>query len=697
MIDVLACIYLEHNLFLVACAAGICVAGAWISLRLFARARDSDGWTRAGWLFLNGVAAGSAIWCTHFVSMLAYETPAPVFFDPVPTILSLFIAIVGTAIGFGVASSGRFPLAPEAGGMVIGAATTAMHYLGMRGYRVEGLVSWDETRVVWSVVLALALGGLALNRAMRPVTIWCRYGALAVFVAMIVSLHFTGMSALRIEVLGPSVPQDADALWALALSVMGVGTMVVGMGVVTALLDHRTRAVADADRLRLSTRDPLTGLGNRTTFLQVLSEACAWSDTGGGRVFLALVDLDDFKTLNDLRGQSAGDAYLAALGARIRDDMGVGECAIRLGGDEFAIVARVPATQDLQSFLTRMRDLVCAPVRASGTLLGCSASLGGGAYPDHGLSAQDLHANTALALSRAKANSLGDIEICDTSIDDRERRRRALSVDLRTVVDRDELHLVFQPQLDLETGRCNGAEALLRWRHPDFGPVSPADFIPLAEDNGAILQIGDWVLCEACRAAATWTRPLHLGVNLSAVQLMRGDLPERVAAILADTGLPAERLELEVTETALMASPEKNIAVLAALRALGVSVTLDDFGTGYSALASLRSFPFDRLKLDRGFINDLVSCESARAIVHSVIMLGQSLKVPVVAEGVETPDQLAFLQGAGCSTVQGFLYARPMAPADLMRFVEAEKHGASSLGPGRVAEVPSSGFRAVTT
>lgn len=688
MLNVLACIAIDHNPLLVALAALICVVGVWISFRLFQRARDTDGWVRAGWLFLNGMAAGSSIWCTHFVAMLAFEVPTAVYFNPTLTILSLFLAFVGTAAGFALACSGLFRFAAEADGAVVGATTAAMHYLGMAAYRVDGLLTWNTDYVVASVLLSVAFGALALNCSMRPLTYWCRYGAKTALVLGIVSLHFTGMTALSIVPFGPVVPGADEQTWALALAVAGVGSMVIGMGVVTALIDHRVRASADADLQRLAQFDPLTGLGNRVLFLRQLDESCVWADANDARLCLVVVDLDDFGALNDLRGHTAGDAFLAALGARISESLLPGEQAMRIGGDEFALMRRLGPSETPDGFFARLEEMFHRPLRASGTNLPCSACMGVAIYPEHGLSPSDLLANAMMALSRAAADHGQRIRFCDTVMDQAERRRRELSLALRGAVERGEFSVFFQPQMDLATGDLSGAEALVRWTHPEHGSVSPAVFIPIAEENGQINAIGEWVLDQACRHAATWSKPIKVAVNLSAVQLSQPDLPARIARILASSGLEPARLEIEVTESSIISDVEASLALLRQIRDLGVSVALDDFGTGYSALSSLRAFPFNRIKLDRGFVSDLEQSDEARAIVHSVLMLGQSLGTPVLAEGVENEAQLAFLRAAGCQTIQGFLFSRPLPAADLPRLIAAEPDGRLAPALPRLAATP---------
>jgi diguanylate cyclase (GGDEF)-like protein len=674
VLEVLSCVTGDHNLVLVAVAAAICVAGAWASFRLFVRARDTTGWTRSGWLFLTGMTAGSAIWCTHFVAMLAYGTSAAFYFDPVLTIVSLCVAVAGTAAGFALASSGRLRLAPEAGGALIGLALVSMHYIGIAAYHVDGLIAWDTSFVIASIVVGIAFSMLSLNRVMRPVTTWCRRGAKASFVLAIVSMHFTAMTAMRITPLRPVLSPGEDYVWVLALAVALVAVMVIGMGVVIALIDHDTRTIADADVTRLTEFDPLTGLGSRTRFTRLLQDGCACVDADEGLLCLVLVDLDEFHVVNDLRGQLAGDAYLAALGARARawlEDAGEAAEVARIGGDEFAVLKWVPHEAAVDDLVERIALLFGSPVRASGTMLACSASLGVALYPEHGLSPSDLLANAGVALGRAKNNRLAPVQYCDAVMDTAERGRRALAVSLRGALDRGELELYFQPQMDVPARRLAGAEALVRWTHPQHGCVSPARFIPIAEENGLIVPIGEWVLREACRQARGWDEPVKVAVNLSVVQLQQPDLVTRIAAILEETGIDPARVELEVTETALMADMERCIEVLHAIRTLGVAIALDDFGTGYSALSSLRVFPFDRIKLDRDFARDLSASAEARAIVHAVLMLGETLGTPVLAEGVETEEQLAFLRAAGCPTIQGYLYARPLPAAAMHDFAKA--------------------------
>jgi diguanylate cyclase (GGDEF)-like protein len=413
----------------------------------------------------------------------------------------------------------------------------------------------------------------------------------------------------------------------------------------------------------LAHHDPLTGLPNRAAFSERLASTLETARIGKETFAVICIDLDRFKDVNNVFGHSAGDAMLRAMAERLQAAAQDAFVA-RLGGDEFTIIVSGSAPPaEVSSLAERILAAFAAHLEVEGRHLRLGLSLGVAVYPGDGTDAASLLGNADAALYRAKADGRGTIRFFEAQMDMALRERRALQHELCTAVERDQFVVYYQPQARLD-GTITGFEAVVRWQHPQRGLVSPVTFIPLAEESDLILQIGERVLREACREAASWPRPLQIAVNLSPVQFRHGDLVGLVHAILLETGLQPARLELEITEGVLIGDFSRASAVLRRLKALGVRIAMDDFGTGYSSLSYLQSFPFDKIKIDRGFICKVERNRQSAAIVRAVIGLAQGLAVPVVAEGVETEDQLSFLKREACDGVQGFLVGRPRAIAD---------------------------------
>ena len=423
--------------------------------------------------------------------------------------------------------------------------------------------------------------------------------------------------------------------------------------------------------------DALTGLANRTQLSRSLGEHVARARRVEQRLAVLTLDLDGFKAINELHGHTAGDRLLQLVADRLRAGLREGDTVARLGADEFAIVqTEVGQPEGARHLAERLVGLVGLPYDLPGLIdPACiTVSIGIALFPDDVPPGEDasaaLLAAASTALIRVQRGGRNSHAFFQAALDGQQRARHALEHDLRQALPRGELSLAFQPQADAATGIVVGFEALLRWTHPLRGTVSPAAFIPVAEATGVIVPIGAWVLRQACKEAARWHAPLRIAVNVSALQIQQDDLPGLVALALAESGLDPARLEIEVTESVLLgdagAPDSMNTASSSAIEALrrvrdqGVRVAMDDFGTGYSSLASLRAFPFDKIKLDRGFVADLGNSEDADAIVRAVLGLGRGLNLPVVAEGVETADQAAALRAGGCDELQGYLIGRPL-------------------------------------
>ncbi len=440
--------------------------------------------------------------------------------------------------------------------------------------------------------------------------------------------------------------------------------------------DLADRRAAEARIERLAHYDPLTGLANRALFRDRLAQALATVARSGQGLALLCIDLDGFRAINDQFGPAIGDRLLTEAGARLATVTRDMDTTARLGADEFAIVQPFARQTDAAALAARLVARLAEPYRIDGLTIPASASIGIAIHPGDGQAPETLLRNAVQALARARVEG-GTFRFFEPAIDARLRERRQTEQDLRAALGTAALQVHYQPLFDVESLGLVGYEALLRWQHPVRGPISPAEFIPLAEESGAILPLGRFVLQTACRTAAGWTGGQSVAVNLSAVQFKQSDLPQMVAAILAETGLPPERLELEVTESVLIDDAERALVALAALKALGVRIALDDFGTGYSSLSYLRRFPFDKIKIDRSFVQGLGEDAEAEAIVRSIVALGRSLNLSVTAEGVETELQLSRLRAQRCTEVQGFLLGRPMpqealpAPARIMLDIAA--------------------------
>jgi diguanylate cyclase (GGDEF)-like protein len=420
----------------------------------------------------------------------------------------------------------------------------------------------------------------------------------------------------------------------------------------------------------LARHDSLTKLPNRVLFSEVLHQACD-NCTQTGIALLSL-DLDHFKNVNDTLGHATGDGVLVAVAERLRGCIREFDIASRLGGDEFAIILVTDDPQEAGVIASRIIERVSRPYHFDGQLVQIGMSIGITMAPQDSRNPSGLMKNADLALYRAKAEGRGVWRMYDVEMDERLQDRRALQASLRKAVLRDELRLEYQPLVDLTDGRIVGAEALLRWQHPERGLLPPGEFITLAEDAGLIGQIGEWVLGQACREAANWPEHVGIAVNLSPLQFRDNGLVEIIDRALEQAGLAPARLELEITETTMLETSSQTVDALWQLHGRGVRIALDDFGTGYSSLSYLRRFPFDKIKIDRSFIRDLGYEKDDTSIILAIIGLAERMSMVVTAEGVETPQQAAILTSYGCGQAQGYLFSRPVAAAVFAQIVAAD-------------------------
>jgi diguanylate cyclase (GGDEF)-like protein len=438
------------------------------------------------------------------------------------------------------------------------------------------------------------------------------------------------------------------------------------------LIDANQRLKAEiADREELQAKsqylafhDTLTGLGNRLLFKEQLEEALHDVSVTPHPLAVLFLDLDGFKAVNDTLGHSVGDLLLKSIAAKLRDILSLTDRIARLGGDEFAIL-QISATQPGSSIALaeRIIEIVSQPWNIEGHDVIVGASIGIAFAHPGDMNTENLLKSADLAMYSAKSDGRGTYRMFDPEMDAIVQARRILECDMRAAFVRNDFKLFYQPLVNLQTKKVTAFEALMRWQHPDRGLVSPGEFIPVAEEMGLIIQLGEWALRRACAEAMEWPSEIRVSVNLSPLQFSKGNLVSIVMSALASSGLPASRLELEITESVLLEKSERNIAILNQLRSFGVRISMDDFGTGYSSIGYLRSFPFDKIKIDQSFVRDLLVDERSLAIVRAIAGLGVSFGMTTTAEGVETEAQMRCLNLEGCIEVQGYLYSKPV-PAD---------------------------------
>src|SRR5713226_7644352 len=559
MIDVALCIATEHDPWFVLLAIVICCIGAFVVAQMFERAQATSSLQRFGWIFLTAIAAGATIWCTHFVAMIAYKVDVPVHLDPVLTIVSLIVAIAGTAIGLSVAIWRPAPAFPLVGGGLAGGAIAAMHFTGMAAYRVDGIVEWRSSYVIVSVFCAIVFASAAF--AVLCSARFGRYRILlgtGLLVTAIATLHFIAMTAMRITPLALSdTPLSSQGMHALGLATALVGLMVIAAGIAAALIDRQTRSDAMQRLHHMAMNDALTGLPNRTSFQTELQRQIEVARTTGAKLAVVAIDLDRFKEINDLHGHKAGDDVLVMLANRMREQLQGDDVVARLGGDEFVALTRYHDGDRAPKFVARLDATIKAPLSLGAFNTRVGASIGVAIFPNDADHAEALTNNADLAMYRAKREGSLEPRFYDAVLDEAVRDRRELANELRRAIDEGQLELHYQVQTSVMTREVTGYEALARWQHPVRGNIPPSDFVLLAEENSLMLPLGEWVLRQACVDAMTWRHEAKVAVNVTPLQLAHPDLPRAFQQILLETGLPPHRLEIELTETAIMSDRDR--------------------------------------------------------------------------------------------------------------------------------------------
>ena len=545
-----------------------------------------------------------------------------------------------------------------------------MHYIGMLAYRINGDVIWHSIALFLSVMLATALGSLALM-AMRN-QLGDRVGrkmAAVFFSASIVSLHFTGMSAIEVTPVGLVSAFQAQGVVALALATALAGGLVVAAGAFSFVINSRNLQEAREIVDRMGRTDLLTGLPNRASAICEIATRTANRQLDGTFAVI-LMEIANIDAINERFGEQVGDLVIQAVANRLREARRAGLFLARTSSFQFCGAGAVDDRNDMLHCAWKFHSALSAALPINALDIRLDIRVGCAAFPEDARNADDLLRKAHVALARAKADPISPIALHDEAADANVQRRLSVLQALGGALERGEFELVYQPQIWIPDQSVIGYEALLRWNSVELGKVSPAEFIPIAERTGSILQIGGWAMRAACKEAASWPHPYRVAVNVSPLQLRQPDLPEQVHEALMSSGLSPDRLEIELTESLLIEDRARALHVLRRIRSLGVRLALDDFGAGYSSLEILRKFPFDKVKLDKSLVDDIEVNPRSRAILHAMLELGRKLSIPVLVEGVETERQLAILRQEGCNKVQGYLTGRP-SPASVIHASEA--------------------------
>jgi diguanylate cyclase (GGDEF)-like protein/PAS domain S-box-containing protein len=665
---VLACLGTGHDWRLIAVAGAVCFLSSFAAIDMARRAGAACGRMRALWVATASIAFGSGIWATLFISMLACDPG-------------------------GVGGDGLALAAPWSSAMALAVVAAVLSTLSICA--IAGILARRGRRTILArersyriLVQGVTDYAIFMLDAQGRITSWNAGAerAKGYTAAEIVGRHLSCFFSE--EDRGAGVPERALATavrdgrfegecWHLRKDesrflahviidpIRDEGNVVSGFATVTRDI---TRQKEDAERTAHMARyDLLTGIANRTLFMEKLAEAAARLRRRGEPFTVLVLDLDRFKTVNDSLGHPAGDALLKLTAQRLKASLRETDVLGRIGGDEFAIIQ--PGGPNQQNAAVRLAnriiDIIAQPFDLDGNQVTIGTSIGIALAPGDADDPAELMKKADIALYRIKSEGRDDYRFFDAEMTASAEARRQLEDDLRGALSRDELEIHYQPILDALTGEPHAVEALARWRHPAKGYIPPSQFISLAEETGLMVPLGEWILQKACADAMNWPPHIKVAVNLSPVQLRKSNLLDVILCVLVETGLPAQRLELEITETGLFASKTDRLVMMRKLKNLGVTFALDDFGTGHSSLSYLTMFPFDKIKIDKSFTQNLTKRADCAAIVSSVLALGAGLGIKTVAEGVETRRQFDLLRAAGVSLVQGYLFCHPCAASAL--------------------------------
>jgi len=685
----------QYDYLLVLFSILVAIFAAYTALDLAGRISSARGQGRYGWLGAGAIAMGSGIWSMHFVGMLAFKLPIALGYDFFITFLSWLMAVLASALALQIVSRPKLGNRQLIlGAVFMGAGICGMHYTGMAAMRMHPAIQYDPLLVGASIAIALVASGaalkigFALRDATSPRFLLRKFGASIVMGIAIAGMHYTAMAGAEFPI--GSVCGAASGLHAGWLATLvGVSAIaLLGMITIASVLDRRleTRTAqlihslskANEELLHLSLHDPLTNLPNRALLEDRIGQHLEASRRTGIGFALISVDVDGFKAINDNLGRHIGDELLKQAARAMSNTLRDTDTVARVGGDEFVlIINQVRVKETLQTICAKVLKALSDIGGVGDYRLQISASLGVSVYPDDGEDPHNLLARADVAMYAAKAQGRNGFQFYRKSMDSNRSEEFTIQTELRAAIELGQLEVHYQPKFDTRTGVLTGAEALVRWRHPERGMIPPDRFIYIAEKFGMIVDLEAWVLDHVCGRIAMWlargqTVP-PVSVNLSAVRLRQKNLVERVRECLCRHGLSVEYLVFEITESSAMQDIFQAVETLKRFNDLGIRTALDDFGTGYSSLSYLKRLPVQQLKIDRSFINDLVGDGDQGEIVHAIIKLAHALGLKVVAEGVETQAQRAKLVEFECDELQGYLLGRPVPDEDFVRsFLTAE-------------------------
>ncbi|MHA6534575.1 putative bifunctional diguanylate cyclase/phosphodiesterase [Paenibacillus sp. BAC0078] len=654
---------IHYNIWIVLLSFVLSAAAAYSALSLISQISHSTGRARLIWLLSGACVLGCGIWAIHFVGIMALHLPFKVSYDLGRAVSSLLLIMLACYLSLWIAAVLRQRVGLIASGLILGSGIAAMHYVGMSSMKMEAKIHYESATQVLSIMVAFSASyvGVLLLRKFKDYTGFSRW---KLYSAMFIGLAVTGMHYISLR-----TSHIAYESW-LATKHFQVDTDVIlltGVSLVTLLMLAVSGGAVFLDRHlleRMAYNDPLTELPNRHGLERYFKEEFFGSSSGA--VFF--VDLDRFKSINDTLGHDIGDMLLQEVAERLRGCIGTKGKVFRLGGDEFLIALPESTVEEAQEAAQHILQEVKKPYSIVGNELYITASVGISMNPLHGTDRSALMKAADTALYTSKDSGKNKFSIFDQEMNRHQLRRMSLEKDLRKALARSEFMVVYQPKWDSLMNVTVGLEALLRWRHPEHGIISPAEFIPIAEETGLIVPITYWMLHDVCGQNMLWHKAkvasVAVSINMSARMFDGGSLCDVVEEALVRSGLEPHFLELEITESIAMNNMEETVAQLSKLRNLGVRVSLDDFGTGFSSLGNLDEIPVNTLKIDQVFIRKS-KMHSKKAIISNIIAIASNLNMEVVAEGVETTEQIELLQSLGCRVMQGFYYGRPMPVSEL--------------------------------
>ena len=655
-------------------ALAVSTLASYVALDLARRVRVLHTRTGALWLLGAAMALSLGIWSCQIIGIAAEPLAFPIGYDGQDSLLAWAVALAVRLAGFG-AVSGRIAthIRVGLGAFALGTGVVGAHVVSLNSLGLQPGINWQVLPLV--AAIAGSCGGCMMalsaflrggDRSQPPTVPWQATAALVLGATLVGSQQLvTGAAGLAEQSASLNAERIASTTLALFASVGSIALLVVGL--ILSVLEARLRRSlrrAESELQRRSFRDGLTRLPNRLMFEGTLAQAVQQADAAGERMAMLFIDLDGFKPVNESLGHNMGDLMLREIATRLKRFARPDDRVAHLGGDEFLMLIRGnPSEEDAATFAERMQGQIGEPCEMNGREAAVSSSVGIAMYPEHG-AMSDLIAHAEAAMRAAKSGGGASHCFFEARMVSGARDQFDLLRDLRRALAEGQLHLMYQPKVHAPSGEITGAEALMRWEHPQRGLVAPTVFIPIAERFGLIGAIGNWLIDEACRQAGQWRDEglrMRVAINLSAHQLRHADLADRIDAALKRHRINPQLLTCEITESVAMEDASNAIRMVEKLGAMGVNISIDDFGTGYSSLAYLRKLRAGELKIDRSFVMDLETSADARAVVDAVVKLAQALGLKVVAEGVETEAQHEILRAFGCHELQGFLFARPMS------------------------------------